>query len=197
MSASWLDCILLGAIFMIYGLMTCFEITWWVTLLLFLILLISFMFGLQSLKRFVMRKQLGYVSQKGAITSFRQELSRKQFLGILIPLLIGFCIPIITLWKHCDDGIAYIVMFLVGAFILIIIGLINRKRAVFYSIFYMGVYYLVCALIWIFPMEHILHTHEIAPQGIIFIFLGFGLMLCGIIRYFEYKKIIQKVKGTN
>ncbi|MDD5528969.1 MAG: hypothetical protein PHX21_02950 [bacterium] len=190
MSATWLSGIMMGVVFMICGLMTYFKIgSWNIINWIFVVLIIILGFASQYLTHAVMRKGLGYVGQKGEITSLKQELSREQTLIISLPCLAIF-IPLLTNWNF---GIVIPFVFLGLGFIFIIAGLINRKKQFFYG----GVYFIICALIWMGPMKHIFYTHEMAPRGIVYTALGLWLVMLGILNYLKYKSIIQKVKGTN
>ncbi|MFA5033184.1 MAG: hypothetical protein WC614_09200 [bacterium] len=187
-SVGWFDGVVLGVISVIYGLMTYFKIGNWGIISLLILLMISWCFVSIRLKRTIMHKGLGYVRQK-QITPW--EFFRERPITMLLCLGLGFFIPLLT--KYWGTGTAYLILFLGIGGVAIIIGLMNRKKATFYS----GVCCIIYILIWIFPMKHIFYAHENAPQGIVFTSLGLLWIAGGIINHFEYKNIIQKVKGTN
>ncbi|MDD5528968.1 MAG: hypothetical protein PHX21_02945 [bacterium] len=189
-SAAWLSAIMLGTIFVIYGIMKYFNFgNYGVLSLLFVGGWFCWVSASRKLNRSIMNKGLGYVKQKEAFTSLKQKLSRKQILFlILFFIVIGLSVAIKN-WKNWDDRTFYTGMFLVCGIISTIFGLLNRKKI--FSL-YVGIYFIVCGLIL-----HIFYAHKMVPEGITDIFIGLGLILSGIIYYFKYKNIVQKVKGTN
>ncbi|MFA5033182.1 MAG: hypothetical protein WC614_09190 [bacterium] len=189
-SATWLSGIMLGAIFLIHGIMMYFNFgNYFILSLLFLGGWFYWVSASRKLNRSIMNKGLGYVKQKEAFISLKQKLSRKQILFlILFSLILGSSV-IIKNWKNWDDRTFYTGMFLVCGIISTIFGLLNRKKI--FSL-YVGIYFIGCGLIL-----YIFYAHKMIPEGITDIFIGLGLILSGIINYFQYKKIVQKVKGTN
>ncbi|MDD5528966.1 MAG: hypothetical protein PHX21_02935 [bacterium] len=199
MAATWLSSILLGTVFMISGFMTYFKIgNYGIISLLFSVAFFYLAFGSRKLTRSVMHTGLGYVRPKGDVGLWKGKRPRKIF---LIGAFAGILIAILFLLVKPNNGTLYIGMLLVFGFVGIIMGLINwKKTSVFYNKkfdFYSGIYFIVCALLWMGPMKHIFRAHENAPQGITDICLGFWGIVFGIIRYFEYKNLVQKVKKTN
>ncbi|MDD5528967.1 MAG: hypothetical protein PHX21_02940 [bacterium] len=189
-SVWWLSNIIAGVFLVICGLMIYFKFVWW-----------DFMYGVgflcwyfipKYLNRVVMRKGLGYVKEKTKDTEFSLE----QVVFIVLPWVIFMLLFIVKNW---DKNIIYPVMFLGTGVVAIIIGLINRKKTFFYSALYSGVFLIICGLILLLvsPIKHIFYAHEMAPWGIIMTLIGLVFILSGIINYFQYKKIVQKVKGTN
>ncbi|MDD5528970.1 MAG: hypothetical protein PHX21_02955 [bacterium] len=197
-SGMWLSTIIIGVILVICGLMIYFKIVdTFIANLIFMASLLASVFGSKYFDRAIMRKGLGYVEQKRKIDSRR---SLKLFLiGLSIGIISGTIVFGALLIKNWGSGIWHPVMLLGIGFVLIIIGLINRKKSFFTIILYTGVYFIVSALIWIFPMKHNF-AHKMTSREvscISYISMGLWFVIFGIIRYFQYKKIVQKVKGTN
>lgn len=194
LSGKWVGIIMGGSVFMVLGLMMFLGIGRWnILMLMFLVLTIGVKLGSKYLNRAIMRKGLGYVRQKKEIDSQKQKFSWKQFLVIL---LIPFIIIVISWAKNLNGQLPYIGLLGVG-FITIIVGLINWEKEDSNVIFYGGVYFVICAIMGMSPIRHILHAHEMSSMGIMLMTFGFGLILSGVIHYFRYKKIVQKVKETN
>lgn len=201
MSASWFEGIILGVIFIVFGLMTYFKISNWNTLglLLFPIMLVLY-FVSRRIKRNIMSKGLGYVRQKGETISLKNELFRKMVLigviaGIIVGVL-GFFIKVENWNIGWDDEINAPLLLLGVGLSVMVVGLRYRKRTVFRSTFYGGVFLIACALILIFPSRHILYAHKEASMGITMTLAGIGMILVSIIRCFEYKNLVEKIKGT-
>ncbi|MFA5033183.1 MAG: hypothetical protein WC614_09195 [bacterium] len=193
-SGRWVGVIMGGSVFMVLGLMMFFGIGRWdILILLFFVLTICVSLGSKYLNRAVMRKGLGYVKQKKEADSQKQKFSWKQFLVIL---LIPFIFIVISWAKNLNGHLPFVALLGVGI-ITMIVGLINWEKTDSNIIFYGGVYFVVCAIMGMSPIRHILHAHEMSSMGIMMMTFGFGLILSGIIRYFQYKKIVQKVKETN
>ncbi|MFA5033181.1 MAG: hypothetical protein WC614_09185 [bacterium] len=201
-SAEWVDDIINGIIFITFGLLTYFKVfNSNILLLLFFVSTVAWDFTKKHLKRNMMRKGLGYVKQVWDTPPLKKKSFWK---GVLIGIPLGLIIALCALLgfdlniKSWNVGIIYPLAFLCFGFIIIILLLKNRKGMFFHSTFYLGVYFIICALILMFPMRHLFYAHETAARwGIMMTLFGLGGMLSGIINYFRYKNIIQKVKETN
>lgn len=183
-SSWWLRNIVIGAIATIIGIVQLLNPD--LASLLIFAFIASAYFIDKYLRRFVMQKGLGQVKQKGEITSFKQKLSRQQVLFLIF--IMAFCsLPMFFMEKK----ILLSNIFFPGLAILAFIsGLVSRMR----TFFYLGAYTLICAFVWIYPLGNIFHASENVSLGIIYITIGFGLLVSGIILFPKYKKIVQKVK---
>ncbi|MDD2891163.1 MAG: hypothetical protein PHE49_11095 [bacterium] len=199
-SGRWLSTIIMGLIFMVYGFMLFFKIgNWGAITILFYVLAAGLIFISKYLNHAVMHKGLGYVKQKEAPVSQKHKFSLKQTLLIMIiPCLV--ILLLVKLWiQNPGNGVWYPFMILgIGFYdIAMIAGPINRKKEFLNFILYLGVFFGIAALILTSPMKNIFRANEMASLGIWSALLGLWLILSGIINYFQYKKIVQKVKGTN
>lgn len=193
-SAMWLDTLVTGIIFSIIGLVTYFSFNWYI--ILFLILVdIGWSFLHKRLKRNMMSKEIGYVKHPLETPL----LKRKSFVkGILLGIPLGvivFLAAIMLKVKDWDAGIGYPAAFLCVGLLIILTGIIYRKGIIYYGIFYYGLYFIVCSIILMFPLRHLFYAHAMAPVGIMLTLGGGGGILLGINDYFQYRKIIRRIKN--
>lgn len=184
----WLRNIVIGIIAIILGMVQYFKNSSIPTLMILAFLAVVYFID-KRLRRFVMQKGLGYVQQKGEIYSFKQKLSWQRILLLILTTVVCYLPLFLMDQKILADNISFLAI----GILIIIIGLINRMRTTFYA----GVYTIICAFIWIYPLNRVFHSHEMASWAIIYITVGFGALLSGIILFPKYKKIVREVKRTN
>lgn len=190
-TASWLSRSIVGILCMIMGYVMYFKFTSLAPLqddimvTLSLLLVVGMNIIPEYIDRALMRKNLGYVKQKDSPESKAQIVWRK-----ISPFyfIVCFIIALIT-----EDRIPlHDSMFVIIGIMILISALIGRSKANIYA----GVCLAVWVVIWIWPLKHLFHAHEMAPWGIIFMTLGISGIISGFIYHFKYKNIIKQIKGT-